>query len=568
MTKTTSILVLIPVLLLGLFMIAKGQHPSAYKYLFRNTIQSKSKKYELGAVLRGRVYYPRYFYIPSSKQYVVYSNVDDTGLFCLESKSTVRDGKTHALLDESGNVLHSLETPLRFSCRSGCFYGTKHFVPWLETGKSDTVSYHQIYNANQDFNRQSFEKTYQELYKKAEYVEFINLRGIDGDKYDAAVIFKIEGKVEILLSGLYKSHMSNYFQEDRTTNNFDDYYLPNISNRDAYPQSEPAIEMIRLETTDTNPFVYFRHWFKTPFRIVKYRKTYSSGWNGVMSLYGVPIYVPGEHEGTTYVRFKAKGEVFKIKLVEVLKTSLLPFYNLGLRTFELPEKHRTPNSLVFMESVQNCGDNRLGGGVFVVRPSITSNSAADIPAGITEKQFSILPLYLQEALMDSENATELTIEDPQLLAWIPEIEYLKNLKSLTFNTSITSVPNEIAKFPKLEKLTMQGGKITQISPQLAELKLLKYLDLSRNPLNEFPKVILELKNLEHLNLNFTSIPSLPSEFSRLENLKHLDIIDTQIKTLPESMIGMKKLYIYDGRVLENQVPSDYKHLFDYMKHFK
>jgi hypothetical protein len=54
----------------------------------------------------------------------------------------------------------------------------------------------------------------------------------------------------------------------------------------------------------------------------------------------------------------------------------------------------------------------------------------------------------------------------------------------------------------------------------------------------------------------------------MENLKHLDIMDTQIKTLPESMIGMQKLYIYDGRVLENQVPSEYKHLFDYMKHLK
>jgi Leucine-rich repeat (LRR) protein len=568
MTQTTSILVLISLLLMGLLMIAHGQRSSEYKYLFRNTILSKSKKYEIGAVLRGRVYYPRYFYIPSSKQYLVYSSVDDTGSFRHESKSTVRDGKTHVLLNESGTIEHSLETSLRFSCRSGCFFGTTHFIPWLETGKSDIVSYHQIYNANQDFNRQSFEKTYQELYKKAEYVEFINLRGIDGDKYDAAVIFKIEGKVEILLSGLHKSHMTNYFQEDRTTNNIDDYYLPNISNGDAYPQSVPTIEMIQLETKDTNPFIYFRHWFKKPFRIVKYQKTYSSGWNGLGSLHGVPIYVPGEHGGTTYARFKAKGEVFKIKLLDVLKTSFLPVYNLGLRIFEVPEKYLTSNSLVFIESVQNCGDNRLGGGVFVVRQSTSINSSADIPAGITEKQFSILPLYLQEALMDPENATELTIEDSNILKWIPEIEYLKNLKSLTFNTAITNVPNEISKLQTLEKLTMQGGKIAQVSPQLAELKSLKYLDFSRNPLNEFPKVILELNNLEHLNLNFTSIPSLPLAFSRLENLKHLDIIETQIKILPESMIGMQKLYIYDGGVLENQVPPTYKHLFGYMKHLK
>jgi hypothetical protein len=559
-----SIYILIPLLILGFVLVSQAQNPLKYTYLFRNTILSKSKKYELAPVLRGRIYYPRYFYLPITKQYVVYSDVDKSGPYSTQSTDG-HDGKTHALLSESGNIVDTIETSFRFSNRSGSFYGTKQYIPWLETGKSDTVSYNRIYNEGRDFSSHTFEKTFQELYIKADYVEFINLRGIDGDNYDAAVIFRIEGKLEILLSGLNKSHMSRHFQEDEKTNNSEDYYLPDISNRNSFPQSEPAISMVPLETDNTNPFVHFRTPFTRPFRITKYRKTYSSGWNGIMSLHGVPIYVPGEQEGVTCVTFKTKDDIFKIKLVEIPKTALLPYYNLGLRTFHLPAKMMMPHSLVFMESAQNCGSNRLGGGVFVVRTATTDNPSADIPFGITDKRFYSLPLALQNALMDPEHVTKLSIADDAITEWIPEIEYLKNLTELTFSTGITRIPDGIANLPKLEILVMQGRNLTSVSPKLAEIKTLTHLDLDSNPLTEFPNEILELKNLEHLSLNFTRIPSLPAEFSQLKNLTHLDLIDTQVKTLPESMIGMSKLYIYDGGTLEQYLPDTYKPLFDYTK---
>lgn len=562
-----SFYILIPAFILGFFLVSQAQNPLKYTYLFRNTILSKSKKYELAPVLRGRIYYPHYFYLPITKQYIVYSDVDKTGPYSTQSDTHIRDGKTCALLNESGNVINTIETPFRFSSRSGAFYGTKQYIPWLETANSNPVSYYKIYNADRDFSRQLFEKTFQELYIKSDYIEFINLRGIDGDNYDAAVIFRIEGKLEILLSGLHKSHMSCHFQENEKTNNRDDYYLPEISNPNSFPQSEPLVGMVPLETNNTNPFVHFRRPYTRPFRITKYRKTYSSGWNGIMSFHGVPIYVPGEQEGVTCVKFWAKGDVFKIKLLEVPKTALLPYYNLGLRTFHLPDKMIMPHLLVFVESAQNCGSNRLGGGVFVVRPASTDNPSADIPFGITEQRFATLPLALQNALMDPEHAIKLSIADDHIQEWIPEIEYLKNLQELTFSTAINRLPNEIANLPNLERLTMQGRKITEVSPRLAELKALKYLDLDSNPITEFPKAILELKNLEHLSLNFTNISSIPSEFSQLENLTHLDLIDTKVKTLPESMIAMKKLYIYDGGSLEEQLPDTYKHLFDYTKNY-
>ena len=563
-----NLYILIPVLLLGFFLFSQTRNPSGYKYLFRNTILSKSKKYELAPVLRGRVYYPRYFYIPSLKQYMVYSDVDETGDFRFSDLVNQTSGKTYTLLDENGNNITVLKTPLSFSNRSGCFYGPASYIPLLESGKTDELPYDQIHNANLDLARRDFEKLFIQLYTSSEYIEYINLRVLGDQVHEAGVVFKRQGKMEILLSGVSDSRMVRRFQEDTKRNNFDDYYLPDISKKETFPQSEPAIEMIWLETINTNPFVYWRIGFKREFGIEKYKTEYSSGWHGIMELGGIPIYAPGEKSGTAYVRLKTKGETFRIKILDVEKSSLIPAYNLGLRTFQLPKDIRTKNSLIFMESAQDRGDNRMGGGVFVVRPATTDNPSADIPSDMTEEHFNSLPITLQEALLDPDNTLGLIINAKNITKWIPEIERLKNLTHLELNTSMTEIPDEISTFTKLKELKIEHGKIAKISSKLGELKELEYLNLFSNKLTEFPNVILELKNLKRLQIGANEISSLPQEINKLEKLENLDIVLTNITALPSSMIEMKKLYIYDGQVLEKKMPPEYKHLFDYMKHMK
>ncbi|GGF21359.1 leucine-rich repeat domain-containing protein [Flavobacterium limi] len=399
--------ILIPFLLLGLFFIVTNKKIAKYKYLFRNTILSSSKKYELAPVLRGRIYYPRYFYIPSLKQYLVYSDVDETGDFREYQNENKSDGKAYALLDETGNNLTVLQTSLSFSNRSGCFYGPASYIPLLETGRTKELPYDQIYNAALDLGRRDFEKLFIQLYTSSEYIEYINLRLLGDQIHEAGVIFKKGGKVEILLSGVRDSRMIRRFYEDRTVNDFDDYYLPDISNKETFPPSEPEIEMIRLETTNTNPFVHWRTGFNREFTIVNYRKEFSEGLQGVARYGCIPIYTLGESVGTAYVRFRARGETFRIKILEVPKISFVPAYNLGLRTFQLPKNIRTQNSLVFMESAQNGGSNRLGGGVFVVRNSTNTDSFADLPQGMTEKYFNTLPLNVQNALLNEKNGEKL-----------------------------------------------------------------------------------------------------------------------------------------------------------------
>ncbi|PJJ08623.1 hypothetical protein CLU83_1909 [Flavobacterium sp. 1] len=358
--------------------------------MFRNTILSKSKKYELAPVLRGRVYYPRYFYIPSVKQYIVYSDLDGTGPFRVYEKETKPYGKAYSLLDENGNNIVTFETPLSFSSRSGCFYGPTSYIPLLETGKKDALPYNQIHNSKLDLGARDFEKLFIQLYTSAEYIEFINLRVMGDQIHEAGVVFKRQGKLEILLSGVRDSRMICCSQENRTTNNREDYYLPDISKKETFPQSEPSTEMISLETSDANPFVHCRTGLFREFQIKKHIGISSSR-------NGIPNNVLIEAWSTTYVRFKTKGETFRIKILNVEKFG--PVYNLGLRTFQLPATIRTKNSLVFMESVQDCGDNRLGGGVFVVRPATNKNPSEDIPSDMTEKHFNSLPIKLQEELM-------------------------------------------------------------------------------------------------------------------------------------------------------------------------
>lgn len=560
--------ILIPLFILVFFFSSQAQNPLKYKYLFRNKILSKSKTNELAPVLRGRVYYPRYFYIPSLKQYLVYSDLDETGPFNVYERVSKPWGKAYAFLDENGNNIITFETSLRFSYRSGCFYGSHTYIPFYETGKSDTLSYYKIHNANLDLGSKAFEKLFQELYVTSEYIEFINLRASGDDIHQAGVIFKRDGKFEILLSGLRDSRMERYFQEDRTINNSDDYYEPQISNKDRFPQSAPSIHMIPLKTNNTNPFVYWRTGLNRTIHIKKYSREYSSGWQGIAKVHGIPVYLPGEVSGTAYIKFKTKSETFLFKVLDVEKSDFIPAYHLGLRTFELPDSIRTPQSLVFMESVQNSGSNRLGGGVFVVRPTTNTNPSADIPPDLTEEYFNTLPFTLQVALLDPEHATSLKIEDRNITTWIPELERLKNLKHLELTTGITEIPDAIATFTKLETLSISNGKMNTLSPKLAELTELRELDIHANKLTSFPISILQLKKLTRLNIGYNNIGSLPDEICSLVQLENLNINSAHIDTIPVCLIGLKNLYISCDEEMKEKLPPTYNHLFDYMKQLK
>lgn len=157
----------------------------------------------------------------------------------------------------------------------------------------------------------------------------------------------------------------------------------------------------------------------------------------------------------------------------------------------------------------------MGGGVFVVRPATTTNHSSDIPSDMTEEHFNRLPLTLQVALLNPDGATGLKIDDKNMTVWIPEIERLKNLTHLEISTGMTEIPDKIAKFPKLQTLSVTCGKIKKVSPKIAELKELKNINLFSNDIKEFPLVLLELNQLERLKIGGNNIPAIPDDFNRL-----------------------------------------------------
>lgn len=541
---------------------SKGAHQ--YKYLFRKSIFSKSGNYELGSVLYGRIYKAQYLFLPQINQYLVYSNVEMP--FVLEDTSLVRSKfytREYVLLDSNGKEIRRTDTHIRLSNRSGLFCGPTHYSTWLIDGDTTLKKYDLILNEDFKMSQNEFNETYKAYYKKASYVEWVYLRADADDRYESAVLFKSGDKVSILLSGLASSRMYCHLEEDDKTNLFEHQCSLTMGDASAYPQSSPLLEVVRMETELEYPYKVSRGYFNKELSITSYKNASGRTWYGVMEWGGIPLYIPGEKTGEAWVDLTIEGEEFELKIPEVEK--YLVYYNLGLRTFQLPKSYRSTNALVFVESSQNSGNNRIGGGVYVFKKVDQYSIKNDLPNGVTEERYNRLPIELQEALMFPNQTLQLNLPD-QLTCWLPEIELLANLKSLQFSTTLDTIPAELYTLIQLESLSIRNSSIKHVSDSLARLKNLKSLDLFGNHLTTFPESICQLTQLESLDLSANeSLSVLPSSIIQLTHLTRLDIGMTNINTLPEEMANMKQLYIWDTSNLEDRLPEKFHHLFDVYK---
>lgn len=551
-------------LLLGLGFRTWAVDPTEYPFLFRKKIRSKSQRYELKSVLYGRVYKVQYFFLPQVKQYLVYSNVETPKIF----RNSFASGRkeytfSFVLLDAAGNELRRFDSHERFSAKSGIFYSAHGYCDWLVSGDTLFKPYDFVLNEDLKMSQTAFNEHFKEQYQKADYVEIAYLRTSANERYEAGIIFRSEGKMGVLLSGLSDSRLYSEYTEDDKTNAWEQVFRLKMKEAQSFPLSAPSVPMLRLETDNTYPFKFFRQPFSSPFRLKKYVKEYSSGWNGVASYKGIPIYIPGEISGLSFVKAKIDGETFKFRVLEVEK--FLFYYNLGLRTFKLPSAFRNEHSLTFVESVQNAGDNRIGGGTFVMKKVDGQSCENDLPEGVSEERFSQLPIPLQEALMYPKQTIHLDMND-KLTAWLPEINLLPNLQELTFSTTMTSIPNEIGQLKHLQSLSIQNSSIEKVSLGLAELPELKNLDLFSNHITQFPRELLACPRLESLKLSANKgLKELPASIVKMGHLKRLDIGMTAIETLPDEMASMKQLYIWDTANLAQRLPEKFHHLFDVYK---
>lgn len=539
---------------------------SDHKFLFRKIYSQETDVYpmrksiyELTPLIQGEIYRPNYFYWPERNQYLVKSSIDFPNEMDTETGWSDRPHPTkrYLLLNHQGQVQASFDTLINFSRFSGIFFAPDFYINWLESGSTEPKAYSQIVNKDLSLSQTDFIKAFRELHAQADYVEYVSLRQSTDDDHESGVVFKIKGEWIILLSGLKQSYMSRENNDENPkTGIWDQNYTVMFDYYDKgpqdYPQSPALMQLIPLGSDIEDPYI-FRNYPGVDINVDKFEKT------GSESLF--------ETSGTAYVSVKFKQSKFKFKIPDVLKLSVWPIYNLGVRTFKAPEE-AGKNALKFMEITQNQGSQghiREGLGVYVVteRQGENFSIANDLPEGISEKRFSQLPINLQKALINNDTAHSLELDNYEINQWLPEIELLKNLRYLKIQGGLTQIPENISKLSKLQMLDLSMNKIQKLPSSISRLKALRYVYLSFTDLQHFPQEVLSLPELRKLDLGHNPFTEIPAEINQLPHLIELDLSGAKVTEFPDAMAEMKQLTITTGQYSEyhERFPEKFQHLF-------
>jgi Leucine-rich repeat (LRR) protein len=135
-----------------------------------------------------------------------------------------------------------------------------------------------------------------------------------------------------------------------------------------------------------------------------------------------------------------------------------------------------------------------------------------------------------------------------------------NLRILNLNrNNLQTLPKEISKLHKLEKLHLKYNKITALPQEISYLKYLTHLYLNNNYLTALPSKIGNLKNLSHLNLRRNEISNFPKQMVNLSNLKNLIITHNPVDELPVFFSELSNLLYINCRYTPVQIiPKELK----------
>ncbi|RKH24405.1 hypothetical protein D7V77_20840 [Corallococcus sp. CA041A] len=100
------------------------------------------------------------------------------------------------------------------------------------------------------------------------------------------------------------------------------------------------------------------------------------------------------------------------------------------------------------------------------------------------------------------------------------------VKSLTLeDKALTSLPEELFLFRKLEKLNLRRNNLRALPEELGQLTELRELDLHGNRLLELPESIGELKKLRSLDLSYNCLWRLPESLAGCVELRRVNLIN-------------------------------------------
>ena len=175
--------------------------------------------------------------------------------------------------------------------------------------------------------------------------------------------------------------------------------------------------------------------------------------------------------------------------------------------------------------------------------------------------YGSLLVSLPEELAGFPNLKRLSINNtlirklPGSLAELANLEYLSvsfdnRYFSLAYGSGrnravLVTLPRQIGQLKKLKELRLSSNSIKTIPEGIGELESLRELDLSGNPLQALPKSFGKLAKLETLDLSNTSLKTLPDSIGDLGSLQSLDLSESKMTELPDAIGNLKSLRSLD-----------------------
>jgi Leucine-rich repeat (LRR) protein len=116
---------------------------------------------------------------------------------------------------------------------------------------------------------------------------------------------------------------------------------------------------------------------------------------------------------------------------------------------------------------------------------------------------------------------------------------------------IEHIPNALANFVNLRKLTFNHNAIKSIGEDIAKLSRLEELSLYQNKLASIPACIYRLEALKEIDLYYNNIEKVDDAIGNLTKLNVLYLANNNIHTLPEklgSLTQLRELYVHHNRI--------------------
>ncbi len=176
-------------------------------------------------------------------------------------------------------------------------------------------------------------------------------------------------------------------------------------------------------------------------------------------------------------------------------------------------------------------DLTLDGNLFKTEPTpLPSGSQVRqlLMSGVTERITANVARYprLEVLSVQSKSLTEVA----------PEIGQLQELRKLTLLGRLTALPDTIGRLTKLNEMTLYNNRLESLPDSIAGMAELQRLELSGNALREFPRGLLRLEKLEKLDLSQNRIVEPPASLLGMKRLRNFSFGGNLHRSVPRSWV--------------------------------